>query len=620
MSLEEFDGIIIQNLREEKIVDESITRLADFTPEVLYSTVIRCIKAIQQVPNLPFPNSLPRAMGQRTNVCSGVVKLIKEDLQYPGNLTYDQLLYTTNINETRNLLKFLVEQFPEPEITKETTEVSFADRLNDIIKVELKSVLKEPWSASAQRNIHLTRVSTFTTNPLRSAYFPGGLGKNQTLEKFVRVHLPFITEQPTAKPNIPPSILEHNLQNFAKEKEREKEFGQLDPSINVSEYRRKKKADLTKRMGETLRLAVVESGGSESGSFNMSLADVLTSMESTNKVKRGGKFQLDASLKDSKANVNAPKIVKQEEDEQAIAEKRRKEIEELDELIKSTEESLDRTEHEIDSFGDTIRQLESGINAENQKQEELKKRYLNEKQAYDLLPDAEQNIKKLRSRSAANAQKLIDLANQWESVRVPLIEDLRQAREMIVNKKDDGRTKIEKIRDMMKQRREIIEEIDSKNDKYTALLNHYKTLPSSVNRGFYTRRILDILKNVKRQKAEIDKVLIDTRNLMKEIALNGDSLRRTFSVTSDLMYADAKKDAVLKSAYKDLVAMDKSFQRLVGVLEETGATKNGVLELKVKIEQNEGRITKLNRERIAEDLDNIKKENAKLAKQLKESQ
>jgi len=63
--------------------------------------------------------------------------------------------------------------------------------------------------------------------------------------------------------------------------------------------------------------------------------------------------------------------------------------------------------------------------------------------------------------------------------------------------------------------------------------------------------------------------------------------------------------------------MDKSFQNLVAQIEETGATQNAVLELKVKIEQNKGRITKLNTERIAEDLENIKKENAKLQKQLK---
>jgi len=170
---------------------------------------------------------------------------------------------------------------------------------------------------------------------------------------------------------------------------------------------------------------------------------------------------------------------------------------------------------------------------------------------------------------------------------------------------------------MVKQRKEIGQEIDSKNEKYTQLLNYYKSLPKDVNRSFYTRRILDILKNVKKQKTEIDKILIDTRNLMKEIALVSDTLKRSFSVTDELMFADAKKDEIIKTAYKDLVAMDKSFQNLVAQIEETGATQNAVLELKVKIEQNKGRITKLNTERIAEDLENIKKENAKLQKQLK---
>jgi len=41
--------------------------------------------------------------------------------------------------------------------------------------------------------------------------------------------------------------------------------------------------------------------------------------------------------------------------------------------------------------------------------------------------------------------------------------------------------------------------------RYKALLDQYRELPKEVNRGIYTRRILDIVKNVKKQKAEIDK-------------------------------------------------------------------------------------------------------------------
>jgi len=148
------------------------------------------------------------------------------------------------------------------------------------------------------------------------------------------------------------------------------------------------------------------------------------------------------------------------------------------------------------------------------------------------------------------------------------------------------------------------------------LLNYFKSLPKDVNRSLYTVRILDILKNVKKQKAEINKILVDTRTLMKEIALVSQTLQRSFAVTDEKMYADAKKDETIKNTYKDFVAMDKSFSKLVEQIEQTGQTQNDILELDVKIQHMSESVTTLNSERLSTDLEEMKKENAKLTKQL----
>lgn len=49
--------------------------------------------------------------------------------------------------------------------------------------------------------------------------------------------------------------------------------------------------------------------------------------------------------------------------------------------------------------------------------------------AYELLQDGPENIKKLESAIEASTNKLINLANQWEKHRVPLIMKYRQERE-----------------------------------------------------------------------------------------------------------------------------------------------------------------------------------------------
>jgi len=49
--------------------------------------------------------------------------------------------------------------------------------------------------------------------------------------------------------------------------------------------------------------------------------------------------------------------------------------------------------------------------------------------AYELLQDGPENIKKLESAIETSTNKLINLANQWEKHRVPLIMKYRQERE-----------------------------------------------------------------------------------------------------------------------------------------------------------------------------------------------
>lgn len=68
-------------------------------------------------------------------------------------------------------------------------------------------------------------------------------------------------------------------------------------------------------------------------------------------------------------------------------------------------------------------------------QNEEKKLTINEEQKkikariYDLFQDGEENIKKLETAIEATTNKLINLGNQWEKHRVPLIQKYRQERE-----------------------------------------------------------------------------------------------------------------------------------------------------------------------------------------------
>jgi len=75
------------------------------------------------------------------------------------------------------------------------------------------------------------------------------------------------------------------------------------------------------------------------------------------------------------------------------------------------------------------------------------------KRTMDLLPDAENNIRLLRGISAKSASRLVSLATEWEKHRAPLIEEYRKERLNVLNKKDDSMQKLNKIREMVKERK-----------------------------------------------------------------------------------------------------------------------------------------------------------------------
>ena len=76
-----------------------------------------------------------------------------------------------------------------------------------------------------------------------------------------------------------------------------------------------------------------------------------------------------------------------------------------------------------------------------------------------------------------------------------------------------------------------------------------------LNRVAYTRRIMEIVANIRRQKEDIDKILVDTRMVQKEINQLSGKLERIFTITDEQVYRDARKDEARRAAYKLLASL-----------------------------------------------------------------
>ena len=61
------------------------------------------------------------------------------------------------------------------------------------------------------------------------------------------------------------------------------------------------------------------------------------------------------------------------------------------------------------------------------------------------------------------------------------------------------------IKQMRVQMKELDGETSKKDERFKELLEVYRQLPQNINRSVYTNRILEIVKQVKKQKVDIAK-------------------------------------------------------------------------------------------------------------------
>merc|ERR1719235_865691 len=141
-------------------------------------------------------------------------------------------------------------------------------------------------------------------------------------------------------------------------------------------------------------------------------------------------------------------------------------------------------------------------------------------------------------------------------------------------------------------------------------------MPKSVNRSVYVNRIMDIVKSLNKQKAEIVKILKDVKDIQKATNKLQSSSQRSFKITDELVYktADGERNRDAKTEYtqiyKNLVKMRENFDKLIDLNRKKGNIDNDIRDMQNRIDQLEARNETLNMARLKEDLTQLRKENA----------
>lgn len=628
--MEEVDNIIIHTLREIGCdLAEEVVSLKEFTPEMVVHAVAHCLSKVDEEINVP--SSLPQSMSARFRIGATLASTCK-DLGYKGEIGYQTFLYANEL-EIRNVMMFLIEKLPK-ESTDTLDEATGTNvLLNRRIADELKRQLSSHWMPPYCRRRNLVKVESDVFLQGKSSFhhintcylqYPIKLDGTESSEKML-----FVCNQPEDIRDLHSSLIEENAYHVAKDLEWENEWSRagMASRLSVDEYRKQKRDRLLKRIRDRLQIEPITLDQPTTGSGG--LKELLDSMGG-NENKRCGKgsrfthteklvFAVDDEKIEEKIVQDQQKQEEKAEgeSEEEVQEKRDGEIhilrDELNELtlkLQNCQTEIKQLTRQKENIDETMQQVSDST-------KELESAYKVKKKTVDLLPDAEYNIAKLEELIQGSHKKMENLKDQWEKHRVPLVEKHEELKEQCVSKTSQVEMYADQVRTLKEKMKNATDDLKAKEEVHKQLTVEFEALTIDRPRSAYTKRILEIVGNIKKQKDQIATVLKDTKSLQKDINFLTGKLDRTFIVTDELIFRDAKKDEFSKKAYKLLAGLHENFGSLVGTIESTGSIMREIRDLEEQIDNISEKEINDNIQRIGEDLKQIQGENNEMMGKIK---
>ncbi|XP_072869823.1 coiled-coil domain-containing protein 22 isoform X2 [Chlorocebus sabaeus] len=562
--MEEADRILIHSLRQAgTAVPPDVQTLRAFTTELVVEAVVRCLRVINPAVGSGLSPLLPLAMSARFRLAMSLAQACM-DLGYPLELGYQNFLYPSE-PDLRDLLLFLAERLPTDASEDADQPAGDSAILLRAIGSQIRDQLALPWVPPLLRTPKLQHLQgSALQKPFRASRLvvPELSSRGEPREfQASPLLLPVPTQVPQPVGRVA-SLLEHHALQLCQQTGRDRPGDE----------------DWVPR---TSRLPPQEP-------------------------------QTQATqVSDVPATSRRP-----EQDTWAAQEQ---ELESLREQLEGVNRSIEEVEADMKTLGVSFVQAESECRQSELSTAEREQALRLKSRTVELLPDGAANLAKLQLVVENSAQRVIHLAGQWEKHRVPLLAEYRHLRKLQDCRELESSRRLAEIQELHQSVRAAAEEARRKEEVYKQLVSELETLPRDVSRLAYTQRILEIVGNIRKQKEEITKILSDTKELQKEINSLSGKLDRTFAVTDELVFKDAKKDDAVRKAYKYLAALHENCSQLIQTIEDTGTIMREVRDLEEQIETELGKKTLSNLEKIREDYRALRQENAGLLGRVREA-
>ncbi|EEY56005.1 uncharacterized protein PITG_08754 [Phytophthora infestans T30-4] len=634
--------------------------VADLSSDALIVLVLKFLARLQDADNgVNFSLSCteakaPVGVAARHRVGSQLANILKE-LGYAGDCGYNHFLYPSE-KETRNILSWLVGKLPRSKHEENEDEVSKSEVLasmgaNSSIAEAAASVLASDRLANIfsswkrEKTLHMLPNQNvqglrgfqrlpLQTSPLELPWSRPGKSTHNLFEKFSsdsikatsllealavakRGSTMFLREDEfdddVEEDNVDAQLKQGQVEGLLTDATRAGESGFLSPQEAEAEDDEFATIEPQTFLSSALPDVPLSLNNPSSGTTDTMATEGATT-DSTGSASIGAsQFAVLQTANDN--------------EEQSLDEVQ-KQVDDTERRIAAMRKVLDRERGHL-------QQVEQHVLETQSTGQELQKQLARQKQLLAMLPQAQANILKLEAICQSNAEKKVEISQQMGSARGPLLleyaalegqKSSRKARcRQLIREMKAFRAEMLEISGIIQSKMESLKALERVQERQLAKLGQKKDADGPMTRNMYTSRIMDIIKQVHKQKQDIAKILDDIKGLQKQLNTASERLKRTEAVAEDKLYSAAstskstsstKADAYVE-CYRKFAQVRELFEELIVVVGDVGKKENAARDLQNWISQLESRDSSSHLDKVLADLESVRLENGTLQNELR---
>ena len=287
------------------------------------------------------------------------------------------------------------------------------------------------------------------------------------------------------------------------------------------------------------------------------------------------KQSIDLDFRNRKSADNSPSK-QTNEDRNRVLNKGLAKSDDSDEQIAKLNEQLKQLGEQLESNERQLKVKEAALKARKDQLDVLNSKFNEKKFELDKVKYSDKSNEELKEGIVRMNDELSETNQKWQLFNLKYDESVNELKEKtrsIITKFNEINEEIQ----LTKSQIELSNLKLKKIDEQTVELEQSLDEDNDLDRKFYTKRIFEIINNVKKQEQDIDKILVDIRNLQREINQLTGKVTRTYTVVEETVFKHSNLTDYSKTCYKLISELDATYDKLINEIESCGQTKREIL-------------------------------------------